>query len=144
MVKVIPDISLIIQVVNFLFLMIALNLVLYRPIRRIMKERKERFAAFESDITSLTGRVDDRLRQFEQQLVEARREGLGKKDDLKAAGLTEEKGLLSAASASAEAQVQKARDQVKADMESARTALSADIQVFSRDLAQKVLGRSLS
>ena len=40
MIKVIPDISTVYQMVNFLVLLFMLNLVLYKPIRKVMLERK--------------------------------------------------------------------------------------------------------
>ena len=143
MVKVIPDVSLIIQVINFLVLMIALNLVLYRPIRKVIKERREKFAAYEADIANLTGQVQESLTEIDRQLVEARRDGFQKKDDIKSQGLEKEKTILGAASDEAEAEIQKVKDQVKSDVASARDALKTEVEAFSRELAQKVLGRSL-
>ncbi len=49
-VTVVPDWTVIIQIANFLFLILALNLLLYRPIRRILRERRDKFKAMESAI----------------------------------------------------------------------------------------------
>ena len=40
MITVIPDISMIYQMINFLVLLFVLNLVLYKPIRNVLLERK--------------------------------------------------------------------------------------------------------
>ena len=40
MIKVIPDITTLYQMVNFLVLLFVLNLVLYKPIRKVILDRK--------------------------------------------------------------------------------------------------------
>ena len=41
------DVSLFIQIANFLFLIWVLNIILYRPIRGIIRQRKEKFDKLE-------------------------------------------------------------------------------------------------
>ena len=45
MITVIPDISLVYQMINFLVLLFMLNLVLYKPIRKVLLERKAKVQA---------------------------------------------------------------------------------------------------
>ena len=138
------DGSLFIQIVNFLLIMILLNYVLYRPIRGILKERRAKFEAFESSIGDLTARADGRVKEIETQLVEARRDGFNRKDEIKNLGVEEEKKIIEAASGQAEAEVQKIQDQITGEITQARNQLKAEIDMFSKELAEKVLGRSLS
>ena len=42
-ITVIPDASVIIQIINFLFLIWVLNLIIFKPIRNILIQRKEKF-----------------------------------------------------------------------------------------------------
>ena len=44
------DGSLIIQIVNFIFLIWILNVVLYKPIRKVLIQRKEKIAGLEQKI----------------------------------------------------------------------------------------------
>jgi F-type H+-transporting ATPase subunit b len=138
------DGSLFIQIANFLLIMILLNYVLYRPIRGIVKERRAKFEAFESNIGDLTERADGRVKEIETKLVEAKREGFSRKDEIKGTGVEEEKKIIEAASTQAEAEVQKVQDQIKGEITQARDQLKAEIDMFSKELAEKVLGRSLS
>ena len=69
-----PDITLIIQMINFLILLFLLNLILFRPIRNIMKERNQIIQNFNSDITSLTDEAEDSMERFEQKVLEAKKE----------------------------------------------------------------------
>ena len=136
--------SLFIQIVNFLVLMIIMNILLYRPIRGILAKRRETYAGYEADINRLTEQVDSKLKEMDEKLAETRREGFLRKDELKGKGLEEEKKILTAASEKAEGEIQKIKDQIKAEIGTARAALKQDLDVFSVQLAQKVLGRSLS
>jgi F-type H+-transporting ATPase subunit b len=138
------DGSVFIQIANFLLMMIVLNYLLYKPIRGILKERRAKFAGYEESIASLTSRVEKTLKDIDSQLVEARREGFLKKDEIKGQGLEEEKKIIAAATGEADAEIGKVQEQVKGEIATARQALKADLQVFSRELAQKVLGRSLA
>jgi len=49
-ITVIPDASVFIQIINFLFLIWVLNLIIYKPIRNILIQRKEKFSGLEADI----------------------------------------------------------------------------------------------
>ncbi|MFH1139438.1 MAG: ATPase [Pseudomonadota bacterium] len=136
--------SLLIQIANFLVLLVVLNYLLYRPIRTILLKRKEKFEGYEADISRLTAQVRDSLKDIDDRLAEYRREGFTKKDDLKGRGLEEEKKILAAAAQKAEVEIQKVKEQVKTEIGTARAALKTELDLFSVQLAQKVLGRSLS
>ena len=53
------DITLVVQMINFLVLLFVLNKILFRPIRNIIKERNQIVEDFNSDITSLTDQAQD-------------------------------------------------------------------------------------
>ncbi len=50
MITVIPDISLVYQMINFLILLFVLNQLLYKPIRKILLERKAKIQGLESGV----------------------------------------------------------------------------------------------
>jgi len=49
MIKVIPDISVLYQMVNFLVLLFVLNLVLYKPIRKVLLDRKAKIEGMQKE-----------------------------------------------------------------------------------------------
>ncbi len=49
-VTVIPDGSLFVQIANFLIIIWALNVILYKPIRKILIQRKEKIVSLEQNI----------------------------------------------------------------------------------------------
>ena len=144
MVSIIPDWSVLIQVVNLLLIIIILNHFLFRPIRGILQERKEKIEGFETDIGQISSQTEERGQDIESRLVDIRREGFDQKEIVKGQGLDDEKRIIGQANDQAEEAIRKIIEQIADEVGAAREALRADLEVFSRDLAQKVLGRSLS
>ncbi len=137
------NLSLLIQMANFLIFLILMNFVLYRPIRRIVAQRKKMMAEKQEEIERLEARAVTAVRGYEQKLQESRRDGLEKIKDLKAAAYEEEKDLLRNISEEAAEQLQKMRTQIQKDISVARDALRDQVKAFSVQLAQKILGRSI-
>ena len=127
-----PDITLIIQMINFLILLFLLNFILFRPIRTIMKERNQIIQNFNSDITSLTEEAEDSMERFEHKVLEAKKEGMAEIHKRKGEGEQAEAELIAATNAEVQAKIQEARIQ-----------LQAQVQAFSVAVTEKVLGRSV-
>lgn len=58
MITVIPDISAVYQMVNFLVLLFLLNLVLYKPIRNVLLERKAKVGTLGSGVERASADLD--------------------------------------------------------------------------------------
>jgi len=78
-----PDITLVIQMINILILLFVLNFILFRPIRKIIKERNQIVETFNSDIASLTGEAQSSMEEFEVKVLQARQEGVGRVQSMK-------------------------------------------------------------
>lgn len=144
MVSIDIDISLLIQIANFIFLIIAMNIFLYRPLRDIIRQRREKYEGYETEIDRLIGDADSRVQEIESRLSEARRDGFLKKDEIKTQGLEKEKEIMTQISRKNEARLEQVKAQISAEIASARETLQVELNIFSRELAQKVLGRSLA
>ena len=138
------DWTLFVQILNFLVLVFLLNIVLFRPIRKILQARQARLAALEGDITGLAGNRQGVLGEVDEQLTQARREGLGMREGLRQEGSQAESSLLEQVKKEVDAQWTKVEAKIKKDVGKAREALSAQAQDFAQALAAKILGRKLS
>jgi F-type H+-transporting ATPase subunit b len=138
-----PDITLIIQMVNFLILLFILNLILFRPIRNIIKERNQIIQNFNSDITSLTDEAQDSMERFEQKVLEAKKEGMAQVNKMKGEGGQAEEELIAATNTEVQAKIEEARKKVASDIQEARNQLQTQVQAFSVAVTEKVLGRSI-
>lgn len=139
-----PDHTLFIQIFNFLFLLFLLNIFLFRPIRRIMNQRSEEMASLEKAAAEMEEKAQQNEKGIEEGRFQARKEGYKEKDMLKGRGQEEEKKYLAEATASAEEKRNKAAEELDQKLNEVRKTLEAEVDSFSRELAEKVLGRSVS
>jgi F-type H+-transporting ATPase subunit b len=138
-----PDITLLIQMINFFILLIVLNLILFRPIRNIIKERNQIVENFNSDIASLTGEAQASMEEFEEKVLEARKEGVGRIQSMKDEGEQAEVELIATTTQEVQAKIEEARKKVASDIQDARTELQKQVQTFSVAVTEKILGRSI-
>ena len=138
------DWTLFVQIINFLVLVFLLNMVLFRPIRRIIRDRQARLTAYEDDIAGLADTEQGILGEVDQQLAAARREGLGLREKLRQEGSQEESSLLEQVKKEVDAEWTQVEAKIKKDVAKAREALRAQAQDFAMALSAKILGRKLS
>ena len=143
MVSIDVDISLVFQIVNFLVLMFVLNQVLYKPIRGILKQRAEKFAQLNGEINSSQEEADNQAKALEAEQASARNQGAQLREQIKTEGRSQERDLITSATKEMEETVAKVREQIAAEIGGVRQELKAQVQSFGRELAQKLLGRSI-
>ncbi len=144
MVSINLDGTLIVQLVNFLLLVLALNYLLYRPIRKIMTERAELFDKLKDKAAKAKAEIENGEAEKARLKAESLRQGLNLKNELTAKSLEQEKSILADAQEKALRQTAEARTRLRQSLEQARAALSQESQNIARDMAEKVLGRKLN
>ena len=76
-------------------------------------------------------------------MVQARKEGYEKKENLKGQALDEEKAILQEAGSSVEEKKDKADRELGSKIADVRKILEEQVAGFSQELAEKILGRSI-
>lgn len=132
------------QLINFLLLVFLLNVVLFRPIRSIIRDRQAKILAQEAEINLLSDQGLGLEDEIKEKLVEARRAGAGAREDLKQEGAQAEATLLEEVKRQVEVEWATVEKKIKADMAKARASLQTQSQSFAQLLATKILGRELS
>jgi F-type H+-transporting ATPase subunit b len=135
--------TLLFQIANFLLLLFLLNVILFRPIRKIMAQRREETGALEGAINDYLNQSNDKEKGIEEGMAHARKEGFVAKEDLKNEGFGEEKAVLQSAHSTAEEKIAKAREEMESRLSDVRKDLEIQMATFSKELAEKVLGRSV-
>ncbi len=136
------DGSLFIQIINFLFLIWALNFVLYKPIRNILIQRKEKVAGLEQNIDACNGEIKEKDDAFISGLKEARLNGTKEKEALIQAAGDEEKKIIGEITQKAQADLADVREKVAKDAESVRVALQGELDNIATAISHKILGRA--
>jgi F-type H+-transporting ATPase subunit b len=137
------NITLLIQMANVLVLVFLMNLVLYRPIRKLVAQRNQFMADKQNVIDRADKESAEALREFEGTIQAARVKGRQKVQEMKELAYQQEKDLLQKSAEESSKQLAGIRKTIKAEIGKARKQLRAQIQAFSLDLAQKILGRSI-
>ena len=137
------DGSLFVQIVNFLVLLFIMNIILYKPIRGIIAKRDEEMNSRRNSIEEYRNKAEKDQKGIEEGLIAARKEGFLAKESLKSQGLEEEKGILLEAGGSVEQKLDAAKKELESKIIDVRKSLEGDIRVFSSELAEKILGRSV-
>jgi F-type H+-transporting ATPase subunit b len=132
------------QIINFLLLVFLLNVVLFRPIRKALKERQAKLLAQETEINLLTDQGRSLEDEIKEELAAARRAGAGARETLKQEGAQAEATLLEEVKRQAELEWATVEKKIQADMAKARASLQKQAQTFAQLLATKILGRELS
>jgi F-type H+-transporting ATPase subunit b len=132
------------QIINFLLLVFLLNVVLFRPIRKALKDRQDKLLAQETEINVLTDKGQTLEEEIKEELAAARRAGAGAREALKQEGAQAEATLLEEVKRQAELEWAAVEKKIKADMAKARKSLQTQAQSFAQLLATKILGRELS
>lgn len=138
------DYSVFIQLANFLVLLFLLNIILYRPVRRILKQRNEEMSKLGQQTAELEAEASARSRGLEESEAGVRKQGFKEKEVLKNDALELEKKMYQEASASAGSKIEEARRGTEKKVREIRQVLEKEVQLFSRELSEKVLGRRLS
>jgi len=137
------DVSLFIQIVNFIVLIWVLNLVLYKPIRKILIQRKEKVLALQQDAETSLEEARAREAAFDQGIKAARAKGLKEKDSFLQEAGEEEKRIVGEINAKAQAELAAVREKISRDAEAVRATLQGEVEGFAKAIGQKILGRAI-
>ncbi|MEW6416646.1 MAG: ATP synthase F0 subunit B [Nitrospirota bacterium] len=125
---------------NFLALLFLLNIILYKPLLKLFKEREDTVKDALDGAKDMSNKKEESIARLNRELAEGRNKAKETFEALKAEGLNKQKEMLSAADAEASKMLEKARAEVKAEAEKARKALRADVEKFSDEIVRKLVG----
>ena len=142
-VTVTPDSSALIQIVNFVFLIWVLNILLYRPIRKILAQRKEKIDGLELSIETSDKDALEKDEAFSAGIKEARTRGFKEKEALMQQAMDEEKKIIADINSKAQAELAETRNKIKSEADAARESLQKEVDNFADQICQKILGRAV-
>jgi F-type H+-transporting ATPase subunit b len=138
------DIVLLFQAVNFLVLLFLLNILLYRPIRKVMADRAAEIASAREKTVSVDADVREKMADYERRLREAKTGATEERGKMIREARSEEAAILDAARRDAADALTEIRGVIQKEAAEAEGLLRARAEALSRVISEKVLGRSLS
>ena len=137
------NLTLFIQMANFLVLIVILNYLLYKPILSILDRRKARLDESEDEIKRLNLTVEQKAAEYEEKLRQAKQAALGKKSEILKEAADSAKAIIDEERGKIPAMLAEFQSRVSQEVEGARQVLKNQSQKISAEIAEKVLGRSL-
>ncbi|MBN1907032.1 MAG: ATP synthase F0 subunit B [Deltaproteobacteria bacterium] len=140
-----PEINytVIIQIVNFILLLFLLNVIVYRPIKGVLSNRQEEIDSAAILTEEWTKKIESYSLEIEEKIGNAKKQGAKERLSIRNSGISHEKELFQDASLQVEREIDSARNEIREKIERARASLQGEIESFSKELAEKILGRSL-
>ncbi len=129
----------IVLTVNFLALIYILNILLFRPILKIFKEREDTVKNSLDAAKAMSEKKEEGMQNLSRELADARGKAKEVFEKLRAEGIDVQKNLMSGAEANASDLLQKARVDLQGEAEKARKALRADVEKFSDEIVRKLV-----
>ena len=143
MVTVIPDYTLLIQIVTFLILIYILNLLLYKPILAIIDRRKKQLEELENEIELFKESVDKKAAEYDEKLKQAKTKASELKKEIIKEGDNQAKSIIDAMRNEIPLMIQEFQQKMDKEITAARQILESQSRKLSLEIAEKVLGRSV-
>ncbi len=137
------DLAFVIQLINFLVLLAVLNVLLYKPIRKVLAERQGKITAARNKAESVDQDVQAKMAEYEARLKGMKSGAADERGALVKEAQVEEAAILESARKDAATTLATIKARVAKEAADARVILQEQAKMLSIDICEKVLGRSL-
>ena len=135
------NLTIVIQVVQFLLLLFILNRFLFRPTINLIEEREQKITTWKEETKNFHESMQARLQSYESQIVEAKVDAQAQQELVTEELQKEEDKKLEAVSEEAVRIVVSTREKLQEETELLRGQLREQAEEMSQLVAEKVLGR---
>jgi len=135
------NLTIVIQVVQFLLLLFFLNRFLFRPTINLIEEREKKITRWKEETKNFHESMQARLQSYENQIVEAKVDARAQQELVTEELQKEEDNKLGAVSEEAVSIVASAREKLQEETEVLRGQLREQAEEMSQLVTEKVLGR---
>jgi F-type H+-transporting ATPase subunit b len=137
------NLTLIIQLFIVLSLVAILSQILFKPFLSILQERKDRIRSAEERARDLQLRSEELMERYRESIAAAHAQGATIRERIRKESLAKEMEILQKPMEEANRLIQEIKIRITEEMETARAGLQSQAQNLSRDIAERILGRSL-
>jgi F-type H+-transporting ATPase subunit b len=136
------NVTFFIQFVNFLITLMVLNLILYRPIRSILKRRAEHLANKLAEVEDFNAQAEQKLASYEEALATARGEAQAVRVSRQEEGYGEETTIVASATKEASSFIGAARQEIASETEAALATLKGKVDEYAKATTGKILSKA--
>jgi len=135
--------TLIIQLVIVLSLMAILTQILFKPFLSVLGERRNRIEGAEKRAKDLQQQAEELIERYREAIAAGQAQGAGIRDEIRKTSLAEETEILQKAMDEANRLIQEVKTRISEEARAARIDLRLQAQNLSREITEKILGRSV-
>jgi F-type H+-transporting ATPase subunit b len=135
------NLTIVIQVIQFLLLLYFLNRFLFRPTINLIEEREEKITRWKQETEKCRESMQARLQSYEKQIQEAKVEAKVQQEQITEELKNEEEKKLATVSEEASRIVASTREKLQKETEMLRGQLREQAEEMSQLVTEKVLGR---
>jgi F-type H+-transporting ATPase subunit b len=128
-------------VLFFLFLLVFFRIMLFGPLRKMLKQREELTAGARRAAEASHAAADRKTAEYEEQFREARAEVYREQEEIRRRWLAEHAAQVADARAKAEASVAQAKSEIASEAAGARQNLLGTSEELADQIATAVLAR---
>lgn len=137
------DITLVIQMINMVVLMFLLNGVLYKPVKKILKERSEKMQGMQNDVAKFEENARLRQEEVDAKMSVASGKAKAALDAARAEAQAAGDEKMASIKAEVDNYKEKQLTQIETQIGEAQQELKAGLDDFAKAMAGKILGRAL-
>jgi F-type H+-transporting ATPase subunit b len=137
------NLTMIIQLFIVLSLVAILSQIVFKPFLAILQERKDRVKGAEERARDLQRRSEELMERYRESIAAAHAQGATIREKIRKESLAKEMEILQKAMEEANRLIQEIKMRITDEMETARAGLQSQAQNLSREIAERILGRSL-
>jgi F-type H+-transporting ATPase subunit b len=137
------DYTMLIQMINFLVLIFILNLLLYKPITKIIDERNKKIEDSKSEVESLDEKAELKIADYEEKMRQARQVATSQRNEVKDEGEEAGKKIVEEARGEISTMIEGFKVTLANEREAARNVLRDQAKKIAVEISEKVLGRGV-
>jgi F-type H+-transporting ATPase subunit b len=137
------NLTLIIQLVIVLSLMGILTQIVFKPFMNVLQERRNRIEGAEQKAKDLRQQADELIERYREAIAAAQAQGASLRDEIRKTSLAEEMAILEKAMGEANRLIREVKGKIEEETRTVRADLRFQAQNLSREITERILGRSV-
>jgi F-type H+-transporting ATPase subunit b len=136
--------SILVQMTNFLLLIFILNIVLYKPLLKILNERDKRILETQQKTRDFSEETEKIISAYNEKLQSAKIEAMAQKNNAKKDATEKANIIIEESRKEAEHLLLEVKHQISKEIETARKELEPELERMALTIAEQVLGRKVA
>jgi len=137
------DQSLVLQIVNFIIFLVILNYLIFKPVVRVLEERRQRIDGTMEKAQEMESEIEKKLEEYEGRINEAKALAANEREALRREGENLSEEIVEKARMALARDIPIVRDQIARESDRVRRELESKAHIVAKDIASRVLGRDI-